>query len=65
MLDADIEINDGDIVVLSTPDGLVMTYYKKRGNSLEITTSQPNIKKTYPVEGVKPIGRLIYHIKKY
>ncbi|MFA5125066.1 MAG: helix-turn-helix domain-containing protein [Patescibacteria group bacterium] len=65
MLDADIEINDGDIVVLSTPDGLVMTYYKKRGNSLEITTSQPGIKKTYPVEGVKPIGRLIYHIKKY
>lgn len=65
MLDADIDINDGDIVALNTPDGLIMTYYKKRGDSLEITTSQPGIKKTYPIKGVKPIGRLIYHIKKY
>lgn len=65
MLDADLVIKDGDIVVLSTPDGLVMTYYKKRGNLLEITTSNEKIKKTYPLSEVRIIGRLIYHIKKY
>ena len=65
MLDADIEAKDGDIVVLNTPDGLVMTYYKKRGDSFEIVTSQQNFKKSYSGRDARLIGRLIYHIKKY
>lgn len=65
MLDADVEINDGDIVALKTPDGLVMTYYKKRGDYLEIATSKKDFKKSYPAKETQIIGRLIYHIKKY
>jgi len=65
MLDADIEVNDGDIVVFSTPDGLLMTHYKKRGDFLEIVTSEQGFKKSYSGRDAKLIGRLIYHIKKY
>ena len=65
MLDADIEASDGDIVVLSTPDGMVMTYFKKRGDFLEIATSNKGFQKSYPDKSVRLIGRLIYHIKKY
>ena len=65
MLDADIDAKDGDVVVLNTPDGLVMTYFKKRGDYFEVVTSQQGFKKSYSGRDAKLIGRLIYHIKKY
>ena len=65
MLDADIEAKDGDVVVLNTPDGLIMTHYKKRGDYFEVVTSQQGFKKSYSGRDAKLIGRLIYHIKKY
>ena len=65
ILDADIPPKNGDIVIMSTPDGLVMTYYHERGDHLELRPEKEGFKKTYHLKESKMIGRLIYHIKKY
>jgi len=65
ILDADASPKNGDIVIMSTPDGLVMTYYHERGDHLELRPEKEGFKKTYHLKESKMIGRLIYHIKKY
>ena len=65
ILDADAPIKNGDIVIMSTPDGLVMTYYQERGDHLELRPEKEGFKKTYPLRESKMLGRLTYHIKKY
>lgn len=65
ILDADMSPKNGDIVIMSTPDGLVMTYYQERGDHLELRPEKEGFKKTYHLQESKMIGRLIYHIKKY
>ena len=65
ILDADASPKNGDIVIMSTPDGLVMTYYHERGDHLELRPEKEGLKKTYHLKESKMIGRLIYHIKKY
>ena len=65
ILDADVAPKNGDIVVMSTPDGLVMTYYQERGDHLELRPEKEGFKKTYHLKESKMIGRLVYHIKKY
>src|SRR3989338_2233393 len=65
ILDADITPKNGYIVVMSTPDGLVMTYYQVRGDHLELRTEKEGFKKTYHLKESKMIGRLVNHIKKY
>lgn len=65
ILDADAKSKNGDIVALSTPNGVVMTYYQKRGDYLEIRPEREGFKKTYHLKESKMIGRLVYHIKKY
>jgi len=65
ILDADVHPKNGDIVVMSTPDGLVMTYYQERGDHLELRPEKEGFKKTYHLKESKMIGRLVYHIKKY
>jgi len=65
ILDADMPPKNGDIVIMSTPDGLVMTYYHERGDHLEIRPEKEGFKKSYPLDEGKMIGRLVYHIKKY
>jgi transcriptional regulator with XRE-family HTH domain len=65
ILDADIPPKNGDIVIVSTPEGLVMTYYHERGDHLELRPEKEGFKKTYHLKESKMIGRLIYHIKKY
>ncbi len=65
ILDADMKPKNGDIVIMSTPDGLAMTYYHERGDHLELRPEKEGFKKTYHLQESKMIGRLIYHIKKY
>ncbi len=65
ILDADAPIKNGDIVIMSTPDGLAMAYYHERGDHLEIRPEKEGFKRTYHLKETKMIGRLIYHIKKY
>lgn len=65
ILDADAKPKNGDIVIVSTPDGLAMTYYHERGEHLELRPEKEGLKKTYHLKESKMIGRLIYHIKKY
>ncbi|MBX9722667.1 MAG: hypothetical protein K2X81_14810, partial [Candidatus Obscuribacterales bacterium] len=65
ILDADIPAKNGDIVIMSTPDGLVMSYYQERGDHLELRPEREGFKKTYHLQESKLIGRLVYHIKKY
>jgi transcriptional regulator with XRE-family HTH domain len=65
ILDADIPPKNGDIVIMSTPDGLAMTYYQERGDHLELRPEKEGFKKTYHLKESKMIGRLVYHIKKY
>jgi transcriptional regulator with XRE-family HTH domain len=65
ILDADAKPKNGDIVIMGTPDGLVMTYYHERGDHLELRPEKEGLKKTYHLKESKMIGRLIYHIKKY
>jgi transcriptional regulator with XRE-family HTH domain len=65
ILDADAKPKNGDIVVMSIPDGLVMTYYHERGDHLELRPEKEGFKKTYHLKESKMIGRLVYHIKKY
>lgn len=65
ILDADAKPKSGDIVVVGTPDGLVMTYYHERDKYLELRPETAGFKKTYHLKESKMIGRLVYHIKKY
>lgn len=65
ILDADAPPKNGDIVIMRTPDGLVMTYYHERGDHLELRPEREGFKKTYPLKESKMIGRLVYHVKKY
>lgn len=65
ILDADASPKNGDIVIMGTPDGLVMTYYHERGDHLELRPEKEGFKKTYHLTESKMIGRLVYHIKKY
>lgn len=65
ILDADASPNNGDIVVIATPDGQVMTYYHERGDYLELRPETDGFKKAYPLKESKVVGRLVYHIKKY
>ncbi len=65
ILDADHAPKNGDIVIMSTPDGLTMIYYHERGDHLEIRPEKEGFKKSYPLSEVKMLGRLVYHIKKY
>jgi transcriptional regulator with XRE-family HTH domain len=65
ILDADAPPKNGDIVIMNTPDGLVMTYYHERGDHLELRPEKEGFKKTYHLKESKMIGRLVYHIKKY
>lgn len=65
ILDADAPAKNGDIVIMSTADGPVMTYYHERGDHLELRPERKGFKKTYHLKESKMIGRLVYHIKKY
>ena len=65
ILDADAPPKNGDIVIMSTPDGLAITYYPERGDHLELRPENEGFKKTYHLKESKMIGRLVYHIKKY
>ncbi|MFZ2253043.1 MAG: helix-turn-helix domain-containing protein [Minisyncoccia bacterium] len=65
ILDADAPTKSGDIVIMSTPDGLAMTYYQERGDHLELRPEKEGFKKSYPLSESKMLGRLTYHIKKY
>ena len=65
ILDADLAPKNGDIVIMSTPDGLVMTYYQERGDHLELRPEKEGFKKTYHLKESKMMGRLVYHVKKY
>lgn len=65
ILDADAKPKNGDIVVVATPDGPVMTYYHERGQYLELRPETEGFKKTYHLTESRMVGRLVYHIKKY
>jgi len=65
ILDADQPPKNGDITIVGTPDGLVMTHYFERGDHLELRPEKTGFKKTYHLTESKIIGRLIYHLKKY
>ena len=65
ILDADAPTKNGDIVIMSTSDGLAMTYYQERGDHLELRPEKEGFKKSYPLSQSKMLGRLTYHIKKY
>lgn len=65
ILDADMPPKNGDIVIVGTPDGLIMTHYFERGDNLELRPEKGGFKKTYRLTESKIIGRLIYHLKKY
>lgn len=65
ILDADVAPKNGDIVIMSTPDGLTMIYYHERGDHLEIRPEKEGFKKSYPLSQSRVLGRLVYHIKKY
>ncbi len=65
ILDADQPPQNGDITIVGTPDGLIMTHYFLRGDHLELRPEKEGFKKTYRLTESKIIGRLIYHLKKY
>ena len=65
ILDADQPPKNGDVTIVGTPDGLVMTHYFERGDHLELRPEKEGFKKTYRLTESKIIGRLIYHLKKY
>jgi len=65
ILDADQSPKNGDITIVGTPDGLIMTHYFERGDHLELRPEKEGFKKTYRLTESKIIGRLIYHLKKY
>ena len=65
ILDADAPTTNGDIVIMSTPDGLAMIYYHERGDHLDLRPEKEGFKKSYPLSESKMLGRLTYHIKKY
>lgn len=65
ILDADIPPKNGDIVIVGTSDGSLMTHYYERGDHLELRPEKKGFKKTYRLTESKIIGRLIYHLKKY
>jgi transcriptional regulator with XRE-family HTH domain len=65
ILDADQPPKNGDITIVGTPDGLIMTHYFERGDHLELRPEKEGFKKTYRLTESKIIGRLIYHLKKY
>lgn len=65
ILDADETPKSGDIVIVGTPDGILMTHYFERGDHLELRPEKEGFKKTYRLTESKIIGRLIYHLKKY
>ncbi len=65
IIDADASPKNGDIVIVSTSDGLVIAYYNERGDHLELRPEKEGFKKTYSLKESKLIGRLVYHIKKY
>jgi transcriptional regulator with XRE-family HTH domain len=65
ILDADQPPKNGDITIIGTHDGLVMTHYFERGDHLELRPEKTGFKKTYRLTESKIIGRLIYHLKKY
>src|SRR3989344_372927 len=65
ILDADAKPESGDIVVVATSDGLVITYYHKRGDYLELRPETDGFKKAYHLKESKVVGRLVYHVKKY
>lgn len=65
IFDIDATPKNGDIVIVSTPDGDAMTYIHKRGEFLEMRPAVDGFKKTYHLKKSKVVGRLVYHIKKY
>ena len=65
VVDQDARPKDGDVVVVSTPDGIAMTYFHKRGTFLEMRPTPRGFKKTYHLKESRVIGRLVFHIKKY
>lgn len=65
ILDADAKPKSGDIVVVATSDGIVMTYYHVRSDHLELRPETAGYKKTYHLTESKIVGRLVYHVKKY
>lgn len=65
ILDADEPPKSGDIVIMGTPDGILMTHFFERGDHLELRPEKEGFKKTYRRSEGKIIGRLIYHLKKY
>ena len=65
IVDIDAAPKNGDIVIVSTPDGDAMTYLHKRGDYLEMRPAVDGFKKTYHLKKSKVVGRLVYHIKKY
>jgi len=65
ILDADEPPKNGDITIVGTPDGIIMTHYFERGDHLELRPEKEGFKKTYRLTESKIIGRLIYHLKKY
>ncbi len=65
ILDADQPPKNGDITIVGTPDGIIMTHYFERGDHLELRPEKEGFKKTYRLTESKIIGRLIYHLKKY
>lgn len=65
ILDADQLPKNGDITIVGTPDGIIMTHYFERGDHLELRPEKEGFKKTYRLTESKIIGRLIYHLKKY
>ena len=65
ILDADEPPKNGDITIVGTPDGIIMTHYFERGDHLELRPEKTGFKKTYRLTESKIIGRLIYHLKKY
>lgn len=65
ILDLDAAPKDGDIVVISTPDGVAMSYLNQRGDFLELRPAIDEFKKTYHLNESRVVGRLVFHIRKY
>lgn len=65
VVDIDADPENGSIVIISTPDGVAMTYLHKQGEFLEVRPAIDGFKKTYHLNESRVIGRLVCHIKKY
>ena len=65
IVDIDATPENGDIVIISTQDGVAMTYLHKQGEFLEMRPVFDGFKKTYHLNESKVVGRLVCHIKKY